>query len=126
MATGIIQQPSGSEVKTTNSIQIVKLSDGTMIQSTYGLPFTESGTLSAAGSSGIYFGSHTITFPEAFSNNNYMVWGTTKYGTGHSVPFGMNGINSGTSCSIHFYDFYARAMNDGNFVISFTAVGRWK
>ena len=120
MASGIIEKLSNDSAN-----GYCKFPDGTLIQ--WGsFVVNETGSLAQVASSGIYSGVTSPTsFPLPFINGDYIVTGAARYATGYSTAIGFLAYTASTwRCAL--YDFYQRPMNDGNFVVKWQAIGRWK
>lgn len=102
-----------------------KMSDGTAI--CWGrITLNLSGTMTQINSTGIYQSTpFYVTLPINLGNSNYVVTGASRYSTGHHIPIGAS-ASTGTQFIARVYDFYARSLNDGNLVVNWQVVGRWK
>lgn len=120
MATGTIKQ-----VMNNSGLDYCKMPDGTLIQ--WGKQtLNMSDEMTLIGTSGIYKTPvFYISFPIDFANTNYVVYGMSRYSTGHIVSLGAVPSLKGQFIAMA-YDFNKRSLNDGQFLIRWQAVGRWK
>lgn len=108
----------------TEGKNYIKFPNGTLIQ--WGnVTLNVENALTQASSSGIYYGSATLTFPIAFYDINIGVRGQVKYSTGFEVPCGML-VQLPTQALVRIYDFYARPASDTLYKLNWMAIGRWK
>ena len=100
----------------------IKFSDGTMI-CYLNIAVTDQAIDTKYGTSSLYFGRRTWTFPVAFIKEPNVSCGQFKWGTGGSW-----GSASGATKTIAYligYDMYSRASGTRT-IISATAIGKWK
>lgn len=102
----------------------IKFQDGTLIQWNYNTVYDQE-INTQYGSTAIYFGTRTITFPVDFYDANYALsCGEAIWGTGGSWGSCMSVISKSQGRLI-FYDMFKRASGTA-FHYSWIAVGRWK
>lgn len=97
---------------------IFKFADGTMIITK---TITKHFTLRQTPANNIFFDNELITMDESFVGS-YVVFGTAVYSTGHTLPIGGR-QNTPTKFQCFVYDFYQR---DDDYIVTYTAIGRWK
>lgn len=123
MATSTIEKVTNVYGSNANG-NYCKMPDGTLI--CWGdMTLNLSGEMSLVGNSGLY---QTPVFNVSLPVNfvgGYVIAGVSRYSTGHHVPLGASpSINSQFVAMA--YDFYKRSLNDGNYLVRWQAVGRWK
>lgn len=121
MATSTIKQ-----VTNNSGNSYCKMPDGTLIQWGSGTINTD-GTNTAVGAAGAVYASKTlyIDLPMSFISNDYVIFGYSRYHTGHILPLGVTAAGADKMQMIA-YDLYQRPLNDGLYKFYWIAVGRWK
>ena len=117
LSRGYVQE-SGSNANGS----YIKFSDGTMI-CYLNITVTDQAIDTQYGTSSLYFGRRTWTFPVAFIKEPNVSCGQFKWGTGGS--WGSTGGASKTIANLMGYDMYSRASGTKT-IISAIAIGKWK
>lgn len=119
-ATGLQNQINLLQTESANGY--CKLPDGTMMQ--WGTTEVTSGSMSAYAN--IYVATVTVVFPQRFVDGNYIITGSSKFGTGAELAFGQ-GATSATQASVRVWDVAARVFSASDkLVVKWMAIGRWK
>lgn len=101
----------------------LELPNGTLIQ--WGATTLDvTNALTQIGTSGVYQGAASLTFPIAFADASFYLSGLVKYSTGYEVPCGFSPTSS-TAAFIRIYDFYARPASSTAYKLHWFAIGRW-
>lgn len=101
----------------------IKFQDGTLLEWNY-MQVDDQAINSQYGTTAVYYGTRTITFPIAFVGNTPSVQCSQfRWGTGGS--WGSVGTSSLTSATLFGYDMFSRATGT-RCVISWVATGKWK
>ena len=114
--SGIVESGSNSNGS------YIKFSDGTMI-CYLNITVTDQAIDTQYGTSSLYFGRRTWTFPVAFIKEPNVSCGRFKWGTSGSWGSAMEATK--TIANLMGYDMYSRASGTRT-IISATAIGKWK
>lgn len=102
----------------------IKFPWGMMMQ--FGTVIVNSGENQQIGTSGTYVYFHDINFPQAFINTQYVVFASSRAGTGYAVPSGCYPVTASV-VRAYEYDYYKRTYSDSNQItVEYCAIGRWK
>lgn len=117
LSRGYVQE-SGSNANGS----YIKFSDGTMI-CYLNIIVTNQAIATQYGTTSLYFGTRTWTFPVAFIKEPNVSCGQFKWGTGGS--WGATWDVTKTIATLIGYDMYSRASGTKT-IISAIAIGKWK